>query len=226
MLAGCDLVSAGPELGPNVRDAHTLHLWHLDEAGPPFEDSGTSPRKVTGLLIGASAGTPSLEGFGSSISFDPIRSYVPGKGPVFGPILLAKPKLSTGDDDRVDAPFPVMGNDGAFTIEALVKLDELPQVSNTLAATIVSMDDEVLAQRVFLFRIEKPGFLSFIPLAGNSVRGGALATIPLTGPHAINTDDWFHVAVTYSGKEAVTDNLKLYWTRMGAMDTVANQIGR
>lgn len=226
MLPACGSLSAAPEFGPYVGDEHTLHLWHLDEAAPPFADSGTSPREVRGLLNGASAGVPSIRNFGTSISLNHARNHPPETGPIYGPILLAKPKLSWGDQDRVDAPFPVTGENGAFTIEALVKLDVLPHEARPLAATIVSMDDEVIEQRVFLFRIEKPGFLSFVPLSGNSVRGGGLATIPATGPHAINTKDWFHVAVTYSGRANVADNLKLYWTRIGDADTVANPIGR
>ena len=66
--------------------------------------------------------------------------------------------------------------------------------------TILSMDSED-ENRVFNLRIEKSGFLSFSQFSGISVRGGGLATIPVTGPHAINTRDWFHVAVTYDGRE-------------------------
>lgn len=226
LFLACGTSPAGPAFAPYAGDEHSLHLWHLDEARPPFRDSGTSPRELTGLLYGARAGAPSFVNFGTAISFNHGGKEVPKERPIFGPILLAKPMLSTNNQDQVDAPFPIMGEDGAFTIEALVKLDELPQDASTLAATIVSMDDEVAGQRVFLFRIEKPGFLSFVPLSGNSVRGGGLATIPVTGPHAINTRDWFHVAVTYSGKEGVADNLKLYWTKIGVVDTVAHQIGR
>ena len=141
-------------------------------------------------------------------------------------ILLAKLELATGDGDTVDAPFPVTGEDGAFTMEAVVKLDMLPSASPGYAADIVSMDDDASAHRVFLFRIEKPGFLSFVPLSGDAVRGGGLATIPTSGPHAINTHDSFHVAVTYDGNENVSDNLKLYWTRLDSDAESANQIGR
>ena len=126
----------------------------------------------------------------------------------------------------MDAPFPVTGDDGAFTIEAVVKLNVLPSASPGYAADIVTMDDEAAEHRVFLFRIEKPGFLSFVPLSGNSVRGGGLATIPTSGPHAINTRDWFHVAVTYDGNDTVSNNLRLYWTRLGSGAEAANQIGR
>ncbi len=215
---------AAPE--PYRADDHTLHLWHLDEPGPPFHDSGRSPTILWGLLNGAKASVPSLEGFGNGVSFMWRPGHETGGGRPYGPILLARPELATGDDDNVDGPFPIAGEDGAFTIEALVKFDILPSATPGYASDIVTMDDDATSRRLFLFRVENPGFLSFIPLYGNSVSGGGLATIPTRGPHAINTGDWFHVAVTYDGRDNVTDNLKLYWTRVGADSSGANQIGR
>lgn len=225
VLTGGSLPAA-PVFSSYPPDEHTLHLWHLDENGPPFRDSGNSPCDLLGLLNGAAPGGKSIGRFGNSVSFNHGQVRDPEGKPIYGPILLARPKLDDGPKDQVPSPFPVMGDDGAFTIEALIKLDVVPDDMPGIAATIVSLDDEVLGQRVFLFRIEKPGFLSFIPISGNSARSGGLATLPQNGPHAVNTHDWFHVAVTYSGKEAVAENLKLYWTRIGAGDGVANQIGR
>ncbi len=215
--------AAGPM--PNARDEHTLHLWHLDEAKPPFKDDAGAPTELLGLLKGAQAGKPALGGFGAALSFVAGTGAEPGGTP-YGPILLARPELATGPKDNVLPPFAIMGEDGAFTIDALVKLDHLPDDSPGPAAEIVSMDDEDGLNRVFLFRIEKPGFLSFLPISNTSVSGGALATIPTTGPHALRTGEWFHVAVTYDGKEGASNNLKLYWTRIGAEAQEANLIGR
>ncbi|RYD47929.1 MAG: hypothetical protein EOP83_27275, partial [Verrucomicrobiaceae bacterium] len=75
------------------------------------------------------------------------------------------------------------------------------------------------------FRIEKEGFLSFIPLPHGGAGGLALATIPTSGPHAIDTTHWFHAAVSYDGKAGVANNLKLYWTKLGGSLTEANRIG-
>ncbi|MEO5916258.1 MAG: LamG-like jellyroll fold domain-containing protein [Luteolibacter sp.] len=227
MAAGLlQMAGAAPAFTPYVADDATLHLWHLDERTPPFQDSGLSPAPLLGLLNGAASGIPSLDGFGSAVSFTYSATTEPGNAHPYGPILLAKPALDSGPADNVDVPFPVMGENGAFTMEAIVKLDMLPSASPSFAADIVTMDDDSQAHRVFLFRIEKPGFLSFVPISGDAVRGGGLATIPTTGPHAINTHDWFHVAVTYDGNENVADNLKLYWTRIGSGAEAANQIGR
>ncbi|RYD41692.1 MAG: LamG domain-containing protein, partial [Verrucomicrobiaceae bacterium] len=211
---------------PYQPDEFTLHLWHLDEAAPPFRDAGSSPTPLLGLKNGAKASHASLPGMGSAIRFDPSAGDdIPAERP-YGPILMAAPEPAFGPEDNVPGPFPIMGDDGAFTIEAIVKLDTLPSESPGFAADIVTMDDDVPASRVFLFRIEKPNFLCFVPLSGDAVRGGGLATIPTSGPHAINTKDWFHVAVTYDGNENVPHNLKLYWTRLTPETRHANPIGR
>lgn len=218
-LAAGSLSAAAPAFLPYQADEATLHLWHLDEAGPPFKDEGVSPTPLLGLLHGAAAGKAPFPGFGAAVSFQKLTNDA-------GPILLAKPSLDYGPKDNVDGPFPVAGPDGAFTFEALVKLDTMPQDSSGLALDIVSMDDESGSNRVFIFRIEKPGFLSFLPISGTAVRGGGLATIPTSGPHAMNTSDWFHAAVAYDGRETAVNNLKLYWTRLGAGNESANLIGR
>jgi signal transduction histidine kinase len=211
-----------PDFRPYESDEHTLHLWHLDEAGPPFKDDGVSPSPLLGLHNGAKAGQPPFPGFGAAISFQPA----PAGDQDYGPILLAKQTMDNGPLDNVDPPFPIMGQDGAFTIEALVKFDVMPSDASGLALDIVSMDDEVTANRVFIFRVEKPGFLCFLPISGSDVRGGGLATLPTSGPHAVNTKDWFHAAVAYDGREGSVNNLKLYWTRLGAGDQIAHMIGR
>jgi signal transduction histidine kinase len=225
LLAGI-FCSAAAAFTPYAADDATLHLWHLDEPRPPFLDSGRSPVALQGLLNGASAGSGALDAFDASVCFNWKPGDEGGSTHPYGPILLAKPELDSGNGDNVDEPFPIMGKDGAFTMEAIVKLDVLPSASSGYAADIVTMDDEGRDNRVFLFRIEKPGFLSFVPISGDAVRGGGLATIPTSGPNAINTHDWFHVAVTYDGNENVSDNLKLYWTRLGAGAEEANLIGR
>jgi len=220
------LAVASPAFVPYQADWATLHLWHFDEREPPFMDWGSNRKPLWGLLQGASCCNPSMEGFGSAVGFNWSPDFEHGTTRPYGPILLAQPEISSGQEDNVHPPFTIMGKDGAFTIEAIVKLEKLPNDSEGYAADIVSMDDDSRNNRVFLFRIEKPGFLSFVPITGDGVRGGGLATIPVTGENAINTSDWFHVAVTYDGKENTPDNLKLYWTRLRPDCGKANQIGR
>ena len=221
--------TAGADLshGPNEPDAHTLHLWHLDEYEPPFQDTGSHPTPLFGLLNGTRAGAASLPGLKSAIAFEWRGGPEKNRGELpYGPILLSQAELDLGPADNTPSPFPVMGADGAFTMEAVVKLNVLPNDSPSYAADIITMDEEDPANRIFLFRIEKPGFLSFVPLSGDAVRGGGLATIPTTGPHAIDTRHWFHVAVTYDGRQNISHNLKFYWTRLDGTATAANFIGR
>jgi len=211
-------------MSPYEVDEHTLHLWHLDEEGPPFADSGVSPKPLLGLLNGAKAGCESMPGMGRAVSFNHSAGGRPNSNYFKGALLMAQPRSVDGPEDNVTAPFPIMGEDGAFTMEALIKFERLPAESPGISPTIISMDSED-ENRVFSFRIEKPGFLSFTQFSGNSVRGSALATIPVTGPHAINTHDWFHVAVTYDGREGSAGNLKLYWTRIASGLQGANLLG-
>lgn len=226
-LAAAAVTSAAPlqPLRPYAADAETLHLWHLDESAPPFADAGSSPTALLGALNGVTGGHAGFPGLGKAVSLR--HPPAPQNGYLFpyGPILLAKPGMEDGKDN-VDAPFPFMGKDGQFTIEALIKLDTLPGDAPGLALDIVTMDADEVDQRSFLFRIEKPGFLSFLPLSGNTVVGGGLATIPTTGPHAVDTESWFHVAVAYDGKEGSVNNLKFYWTKLGAGGQGANLVGR
>jgi hypothetical protein len=147
-------------MSPYEVDAHTLHLWHLDENGPPFADSGISPKPLLGLLNGAKAGYESMPGMGRAVSFNHSAGGRRNSNYFKGALLMAQPKSVDGPEDNVTAPFPVMGEDGAFTMEALIKFERLPTDSPGVSPTIISMDSED-ENRVFNFRIEKPGFLSF-----------------------------------------------------------------
>ncbi|GAA5484309.1 hypothetical protein Hsar01_03551 [Haloferula sargassicola] len=222
MVTATRLFAETGAIRPYETDDSTLHLWHLDEAGPPFRDEGRRPFALRGLLNRAEAGEPSLAGMGESVTFHRNAGGARGTREFKGGILLAMPRLAAGSEDRVPDDFGVMGDDGAFTYEALVKFDLLPAESGTVALGVITMDGEQ-EERCFNFRVEKGGFLAFIPLAS---RGGALAAIPASGPHAIERGPWFHVAVTYDGNEGAPNNLTLYWTRLDSGETEAHLIGR
>ena len=212
------------EFVPNVPDGHTLHLWHLDEPRASFADSGVSPQLLEGLLNGASAGHSSLPGLGTAVSFNANAGGARGSSNLRGAFLLARPKAANGPQDNVPRGFLYFGTDGAFTYEAVVKFDVQPKDAGVIACGLISMDGDT-SDRIFNFRIEKEGFLSFIPLPDSGASGLALATIPTGGPHAIDTSHWFHVAVSYDGNEDVANNLNLYWTKLGTDLTDANRIG-
>jgi signal transduction histidine kinase len=209
---------------PYAVDAHTLHLWHLDEAGPPFADQVADGTPLAGLLNGAKAGQKSLPGFGSGISFNANAGGTAGTSSLRGAVLAASPILATGPADNLPPGFRYFGPDGAFTYEMVVKLDTLPKDAASVAVDLLTMEGDD-ADRIFSFRIEREGFLAFFPLPHGAATGGGVATIPTTGPHAVDTSSWFHVAVTYDGNSGATNNLKLYWTRLDAGASAANCIG-
>lgn len=224
LVLGCgpSVFAAPAEVTPYEPDEFTLHLWHLDELKPPFRDQIKGGLDLKGLLNNAAAGVPSMNGLGTGVSFNHDAGGQRGSFQFKGAILLAAPELANGNADNAPASFRFAGREGAFTIEALVHFDVLPSDAGSVAMDIVSMDGEG-NDRVFNFRVESSGFLAFVPL---SSRGGALAAIPTTGPHAVNTSDWFHIAVTYDGKEGLANNIKLYWTRLDSAQPSAHLIGR
>jgi signal transduction histidine kinase len=205
-------------------DAHTLHLWHLDERGTPFVNSVPGATPLEGLLNGASAGKQSVPGLGMAISLNASAGGVPATSGLRGAILLSSRSLGTGPGDNVRPDFRYFGPDGAFTYEMVVKLDVMPRDSQTIALGLMTMEGDG-EDRIFNFRIEKEGFLTFFPLPHGASMGGGVATIPTSGNDAINTKDWFHIAVSYDGNNDTSSNLKLYWTRLRPGLTAANCIG-
>ncbi len=224
VLGGLAAADDGPSFQPNQPDAHTLHLWHLDESKAPFADAADPATPLEGQFNGAMADQASLPGLGRGVSFLGLAGGTPGGSDLAGAIVTSRPGLAFGPGDNVDPGFRYFGPQGAFTYEAVLKFDILPGDARVIACSLISMEGDN-ADRVFNFRIEKEGFLSFIPLPHSGAGGLGLATIPVTGPHAIDTGHWFHAAVTYDGKAGVANNLKLYWTRLGPGLKSAHLIG-
>lgn len=217
-------VAASAEFTPYDPDEWTLHLWHLDEGGAPFQDTGSKGRPLLGLLNEAEAGKEAAAGLGRSVSMAGIASGERGTPELRGGILLAATQLHEGEVDDVRSDFGIAGEDGAFTYEAVVRFDVLPAESPQWAMSVISMDNDGDLPRLFNFRVEASNLLAFIPLQ-EGVEGAALGAIPTEGPHGINTEDWFHVAVTYDGREGAFENLNLYWTRLGPGLQAAHRIG-
>ena len=224
-LLACSGLLAADVPRPYQADEHTLHLWHLDEEAPPFADAARAPAPMEGLLNGALAGRPAMQGFGSAISFRANKGGTPASSDLRGAILAAAASLANNTSDNVPSDFRYAGEDGAFTFEMLVRPEVMPQDAQVIALGLLSMDGDG-SDRIFNFRLEKQGFLAFITLPHCGATGGGLASIPMSGPHAYKTGEWFHVAVTYDGNAGVTNNLKLYWTRVDSGTTRANLIGR
>ena len=220
----CGMLSAEVSLQPYEVDSHTLHLWHLDESGPPFRNSVAGGAALQGMHNGAKAGESGMAGLGSAVSLNHNAGGTPRSHSLKGAIITLAPGLANGRGDHAPDGFIYQGGNGAFTCEAMVKFDRLPSEAESIALAILTMDGED-RERVFSFRIEREGFLSFTPLNDSGASGGAIASIPAEGPHAINTRDWFHVAASYDGRPGVPGAVQLYWTRVDRGRDEANRIG-
>lgn len=209
---------------PYKVDSKTLHLWHLDETRPPFVDAVPDGLPLLGILNGARPGQRSMLLLGSAISFNACVGGTPGSSDARGAILTAGANLDQGGGDNAPQGFRYFGEDGAFTMEMVVKLDMLPKESPYIALDLLTMEGDG-SDRIFNFRIEKEGFLVFVPLPHCGASGGGIAMLPTSGPHKPDTTGWFHVAVTYNGNAGAANNLKLYWTRMDSGAAGANCIG-
>ena len=208
--------------GPYESDADTLHLWHLDESAAPAADAGINPFPLQGLLNQATLGNPAAPGFGAALNTNT------GTANAFG-IFTLQPSLAANASDNAPANFVWFGTNGAFTLEALVKLDTLPVNAPGGALDIITMEGDS-SERVFNLRIDKSATpaLNFLVLPNSGVFTTAQsfsAAIPLSGTHALATDAWFHVAVTYDGNAGTANNLTLFWTRLDSGVVAANPVG-
>ncbi|MEY3896142.1 MAG: hypothetical protein RLZZ214_1662, partial [Verrucomicrobiota bacterium] len=160
--------------GPYEPDDQTLHLWHLDESKPPFADAVEEGTPLLGLFNGARPGQPSLPLLGKSISFHAAAGGTAGASDFKGAVLTAAPRLHNGKGDNAPVGFRYFGPDGAFTFEMVVKLDQLPHEAPGIALDLLTMEGDG-SDRVFAWKIEKEGFLVFIPLPHCGASGGAIA---------------------------------------------------
>lgn len=237
MLLLCGGVVRSELLGPYAPDADTIHLWHFNEPIVPAIDVGRDGTHLTALRNGATLGNASAKSFGLALStYDggPDAASDAGRDAY----LSARPLVSDQGDNVLTT---YTGPSGAFTYEALVRIDFDPLVAlgtNTDGATgnfmqILSLDADEDTNRVCEFRFVPVGaltgnpapLLEFVNFSGNESSQRIAAQIPTTGPEAIAAGNWYHVAVTYDGKPDQPDNLKLYWSLLDASRTTATLIG-
>lgn len=213
---GDGIVDTAELIKPYTADANTLHLWHLDEITAPAADAGSAPVSLTSLQNGALLWSPSTGGFGTGLNTAAAANARLG----------ALPEAADLSDNAITS---YAGADGAFTMEAIVRIGFNP-VATAAATTmqILSADGDTDANRQFQFRIRyntaNVPTLEFINLLGAVGVQIVGAPIPLTGDHAIAQNGWFHVAVTYDGTENSAGNIKLYWTKLDPAYTQANAI--
>jgi len=231
-------ICAHSELRSYSADSNTLHLWHLDDVGAPANDLGTSPLPLPVLAGGATLGNPSLGGFGTALStFD---SGLTGTPASLDAALSALP-LVNGAGDNTTLTYSSALN-GAFTFEALVRIDA--DLTQTFAGSargvapmhIFSGEGESNAERIWQLRLDPIGFnpnadgvtaaLTSPALEFINVNSGAaqnrVTLLPMTGPNAVASGAWFHVAVAYDGNEGIANNLSIFWTRADPTRTTAD----
>ncbi len=240
-------------VGPYSVDANTMHLWHLDETTTPAADqahyayTGTfttladANRPLTGLFGGATLGNTSATGFGTALRTVPTTIPVSPAGYTANSV---QPGLGTlppvnGTADNADHTFD-NPTTHAFTMEALVKIGFNPTVALNVPQEIIAGEGDASdsSDRSWQFRIEgnttpgtTPWRLRFQKVTGFGGIGGSTASqsidanIPNTGFDAIAQDAWYHVAVSYNGSLTDPASLKLYWTKLDAVNVQAAQIG-
>jgi hypothetical protein len=228
IAALCAATSAShAAMAPYVVDPNTLHLWHLDDTITPAADAVDVSGSLQGLINGATLGNTSYSGFGTALNTN-SGTGTANSSTWHGGLLLAKPSLADGTADNVSAPFAYTSASGAFTFEAMVRLDVAPGSANANGQLqIMSMDDEgsVNVARVFHFRINDTTTPSLQLANFNGTTETQGFALPLTGPNAVTVGDWFHAAVTYNGAENTADNMAFYWTKIGEGVTQANLLG-
>jgi len=225
-------MSARAALAPYSVDSSTLHLWHLDETAPPCVDSAPGGTNLTYVLGGATLGvasystdSPVAVSFTNCISFGTLAT----SNAVIFPIGSAY----TG----TPIPFACAGTNGAFTFEAIVKVQWNPTNNYSVNPDrnqpfqIIDCDADSSGSRVFQLRIDPVGFAADGRNTGvcgiefiNGTTTIAVPPIPTNGPDAIVSNAWYHVAVTYNGNANTTSNLLFYWTLIDPSRTNADCI--
>jgi autotransporter-associated beta strand protein len=240
-------------LGPYPVDANTLHLWHLDEAAVPSADGVVAGTNCVGLLNGATLGTPSYSGFGNAVNtvdggqdsgttagtrdalITPSTATPPGNivfnyvNPTNGAFTFEAIVWIGFDPTKNLGPITDFGNGNG------------PGTGRDSPLEILSCESTVNGSRIFQFRIMPKGsrivtaapvitatngpYLTFENVrmvSGNQAT--IYAPIPMSGPDAIVSNQWYHVAVTYNGISNTVNNIKFYWTLLDPSRIVANQI--
>ena len=238
-------------VGPYSVDAYTLHLWHLDESGPPCLDSvTTSNLSLSGLLNGAQLASSTYPGFGTCLNTLGTYGYTAWTSNAAAASSFSGAGLFPTATATAPASMIYAGANGAFTMECLL-CPLFPVTTNFGSVAnggtgraminwqIISGESTVNADRIWQFRFDPIGVVTTAPFPStgnpqplldfiNVDAGGTsyelFAPIPTNGPNAITSNQWFHIAVTYNGTPNQAGNFKFYWTAMNPTNTADNLI--
>ncbi len=217
---------------PYLPDADTLHLWHFNDPLTNYTEADAitnAPITLTNFGYPTS-GPPFTNIFLVSNTVAPsvteVLQILPDDG-------LAAPgsshAMAAGAVDLAATNFYNQSS-GAFTFEALV----FPQ-GNIFSSSAGSGEWEIfcgdnsVGTRGWQFRLQNAAIPSidfnFISATGgNSVN--LAYPLPLSGPDALATNQWYHVAVTYTGNTPTNSDpanlLSFYWTLLDPNRTNAD----
>jgi hypothetical protein len=239
MLAGGPY-SLNAAVAPYGVDASTLHLWHLDESAAPSIDAAPGGTNLVSLVSGASLNNASFTGFGTALNT--IDGGQNGTASNNRNASFSPRTLANGTGDNVNMAFANSTN-GAFTFDAIVRINFNPSLNmgpgpagngRDSGLQIISAEGDTAGERLFQWRLNPVGYgggnatvprLEFINLRQEVAIQSVIVSIPTNGAHAIVSNGWFHVAVTYNGSENTASNLNFYWTALSSGASSANLIG-
>lgn len=212
---------------PYVADEATAYLFHFEEAvgatgagnqggaggsaiaftAATYPGDNTAAPVSTAVLAGAA----SFSGFSQAAT---IGNANVGLGYDFsrdGAFMLDDGAPLSPDRAADHSSF--VGQDGAFTLEALVRLNSALGGNRQIIST--DHGDGSAGNRGLQFRFSGTNLeLNWIGKPTGSA--GVTVAVPTSGPEAFAINTWFHVAVTFDGT-----TLRFYWTRMDAARTEA-----
>ena len=206
--------SASATVYPYAADAHTLHLWHFDEASGNVIDYGNSATKINLWPNNApSQGASTYTGLGYSLN---VAQAGAAKG---GGVIGAGTGQGSTPLTYGNAEF--MGADKSFTYEVNIRLNSITtQLYNGNSQSMILGHDGGNGSRNFDLKQYGANTIMF---ASNPDVGAdqVSMTIPTSGANAWTATDWFNVAVTYNG---TTKLASMYWTKLTDTVTTANLV--
>jgi len=211
---------------PYVVNPDTMHLWHLDDASTQnfaVDAVTTSVNGAVGITLtnlGMPYTTPATFPYNNTTLG---AAAYPGLGSAYSG--------TTKQHVLYGGAFPNVSQfcnptTGAFTFEALISV-------NTAFASadieILSGDNGLgIANRGWQWRISG-GSLEWDLLAG-STDNDFKAALPTAGPDAIALNQWFHVAVTFTGQSPTNGDaasvMTFYWTLLDPSRTAADRLAQ
>jgi len=201
---------AGDAPGQLEVDKYTLHMWRFENTtGPVLDRAYADPEDPNRLDLPEVAGDRTVASFYQcGHAFRTVRE---GANDVPKGASIARSVPQGG----------YQGADGAFTIEAIIKVEDLGGIQQIFSRE----NDGGTDVRTYQFRINS-GQLEFAAITPQITGESYKWDIPKDGLHAFSPDGWYHVAVTYNGTPGTAPKGgKVYWTRIVPGVMAAHPIG-